>query len=147
MTERTAFLANLKDELLHHFVGTTDNSCLTLRTNSVIGWRLIPSVGLSFDVPSLVGGTANNGLAGGYYGSVIGGGGLPPDPNVIAGDLATIGGGFGNRVEFVGCVAGGARNQAGFQAAIAGGTNNDSSGLSSSILGGEGAVPAGAADG
>ena len=81
-----------------NFLGTTDNTALTLAVSGTAALRLVPN-----DLgPNLIGGYSANTITGTLaYGAVIAGGGAPGVPNTVQGGYvgyAFIGGGAGNQI-------------------------------------------------
>jgi hypothetical protein len=105
-----------------NFLGTLDNQPLELHVNGVRVLRLEPG---SSGQPNVIGGAANNAVAGGGFGATIGG------ANNTAGDaVSTVGGGWNN-------VATGAASTVG------GGWNNNAVGGYSTVGGGHGNIASG----
>ena len=101
-----------------NYLGTTDDAPLEVRVNDERALRIEPG-----SSPNLVGGHGANEVAGGIVGAAIGGGGTAENPNTVAADFGTIGGGENNEVT-------------GEHATIAGGQGNEASGLDSAVGGG-----------
>jgi len=82
----------------HNFLGTTDNTTLTLGVNNTAALRLIPAA----DAPKVIGGYAGNAIKGSGDGATIAGGGsFLYGANVISGpnvSYSAIGGGVNNRI-------------------------------------------------
>jgi trimeric autotransporter adhesin len=93
--------------------------------------------------PNIVGGVANNFVAGTVDGATISGGGNHGFPNSVTGDWGTVGGGQGNSAEAYGTVAGGDHNRAGSIGAVGGGSANAASGQASTVGGGGGNAASG----
>jgi len=84
-----------------HFLGTTDNQPVEFKANGVRALRLEPNTS---GAPNVVGGAPVNVVAPGVVGAVIAGGGAAnysgsSFTNSVAGDFATIGGGYRNTIE------------------------------------------------
>jgi hypothetical protein len=117
-----------------NFLGTTDNTMLTLGVNNGAALRLIPNP----DAPILIGGYAGNVVNGVSYGSTIAGGGSSVwGGNVISGTnvrWSTISGGVNNQISgnaSLSALGGGEANQISISAdhsAIGGGGGNQISG-------------------
>jgi hypothetical protein len=130
-----------------HFLGTTSDVALDLRTSSARALRLQPGA-----VPSIIAGHECNSIAPGVEGATIAGGGSADDgsgqpaPNRVTDNFGTIGGGLMNQAgnadgypatrEYA-TIAGGAFNTASGQYSfVGGGRQNSASGGYSSALGG-----------
>ncbi|MBN2393900.1 MAG: hypothetical protein JXR84_24415 [Anaerolineae bacterium] len=117
-----------------HFLGTTDGVSLTLMVSGTTALRLEPH---SSGYPNVIGGHSSNlvRVAGGYYGSTIGGG----SNSTIAARFATIGGGYVNVVSNTyGTIAGGSGNvvSAIWGGNIGGGSDNTAAGAYYPVIGG-----------
>jgi len=101
-----------------HLLGTTDDEPLELYVNGARALRLEPGG----SPPNLIGGDANNTVAGGVSGATIGGGSV----NIIGAELATIGGGSNNTVTGYASVVGGGRANVvqSTNSTVAGGVSN-----------------------
>jgi hypothetical protein len=130
-----------------HFLGTTDNTALELRVNSLRAWRLEPAP-VSLPVPNVIGGFQGNSVIAGVGGATIGGGGignstfcggpLLPCPNRVTANFGTVGGGIDNRAGDGATVGGGVSNWAvGLNATVAGGLGNRATGPWAAVGGGD----------
>ena len=117
-----------------HFLGTTDDVALDLRTSGIRALRIEPA----YDSPNLIGGSWTNFASPGVTGGTIGGGGSIDFPNQVTAYQGTVGGGFGNsaRGEYA-VVGGGFQNAAtAVGSSLAGGERNSSQGNYSTVGGG-----------
>jgi hypothetical protein len=127
----------------NNFIGTTDNTTLTLRVNNLVGWRLVPYGPF---MSNIIGGSDANSVTSGVQGAMIGGGGSSGSPNRVYDDFSVIGGGSGNQAgydsadtsdAFYATIGGGINNKASFnEATVGGGGANTASGRYSTIGGG-----------
>ncbi len=138
-----------------HFIGTTDNQALELRTRNTRNLRLQSSATLFNGIPvtaNVIAGSHANEVSPGAQGATIAGGGAPAGsnfvnpsaaPNRVVSHFSTVGGGFANLAGASGgrnfaTVGGGQLNTAsGWRSTISGGSNNSASGRASTIGGGE----------
>lgn len=134
--------------LASDFLGTTNDTTLTIRVSNTVALRLAPTAG----TPNVLGGNIGNLAYSGVEGATIGGGGnVIFGGNTITASYAVIGGGAGNVAAYFATVgggldnvandnyatvSGGTLNSAGLLAAIGGGQHNDASGAWSAIAGG-----------
>jgi trimeric autotransporter adhesin len=105
-----------------NFLGTTDNQALEVRVNSARAWRVEPNP----TSPNLIGGVAAN-AAVGALGAAIGGGGNSAEPNQVAANYGSIGGGRSNTVAGADSTIGGGSHNvilAATNATIGGGDGN-----------------------
>ncbi len=134
------------------FLGTTDNTTLTLRVNNSSVFRFVPGS----SSPNLIGGYGNNWVKSDVYGAVIGGGGSSGAYNRVTGNHGTVSGGSNNEAAFRSVVGGGYSNtitttawygtigggsdnfMGGDYAVISGGYSNTVRSQSATIGGGEG---------
>ena len=136
-----------------NFLGTLDNQPLELHVNGLRVLRLEPGTS---GLPNVIGGAANNAVAGGVHGAAIGGGA----GNGAGGQYSTVGGGIYNYAggpgSFVGgggydgyssygntangnasTVGGGIDNQAmNYYATVGGGSQNQATGVFATVGGG-----------
>ena len=102
--------------------------------SSVSGLNIQPN-GTS---PNVILGYSGNYLAGGVFGTAIGGGGAAGLTNSVVGNFGTVGGGEGNTVGTGAFVGGGEHNQATTTATtVGGGVGNTASGIYAFVGGGE----------
>ncbi|MHC4250912.1 MAG: hypothetical protein ACYS9X_17430 [Planctomycetota bacterium] len=115
------------------FIGTT-GTALELHAGTR-ALRLEPGAS-----PNVIGGHMSNSVTAGVAGATIGGGGgMMIGPNVVTGDLATIGGGDGNEAFAMAAVGGGLGNLAwGPESTIAGGSGNMATDMGAAVGGGTG---------
>jgi hypothetical protein len=134
-----------------HFLGTTNNVALDLRTSNTRVFRFLAHTGS----PNLIGGHSANSVGPANEGATISGGGNASGPNrassyaTVGGGqsntasslCATVGGGYSNTASgFLGMtvVGGGFSNAAsGFSATVAGGAYNTASGFYATVGGGD----------
>jgi len=123
------------------FLGTTDLQPLEIRVNSERVARFEPSTNASGQIiPTVIFGHGSNlAAAGTAFGTTIGGGGTPTQPNRVEALFDTVSGGAGNRAaggESV--VSGGRRNSAAaFRSTVSGGFSNTiRSGSAAAAIGG-----------
>ncbi len=116
------------------FVGTTDNTALTIGVNGAAALRIIPQA----QSPNIAGGYSGNTVAADMYGQTIAGGGAYFYENRVMNTFGTVGGGRKNHADGYGStIAGGVDNQATTDyATVAGGLNNYATGSSAGIGGG-----------
>lgn len=116
------------------FLGTTDNTALTIGVNGGGALRIYPQ-SIS---PNLVGGYSGNTIAPAMYGATIAGGGSFGYENRVMNIYGTVGGGRANHADAYGAtIAGGIDSQAtGDYATVAGGLHNYATGSSAGIGGG-----------
>jgi trimeric autotransporter adhesin len=116
------------------FIGTTDNTALTIGVNGTGALRIYPNP----TSPNLVGGYSGNLISPTLYGQTIAGGGSFFYENQVLKTYGTVGGGQNNQVDgYAATIAGGAGSRATSDyATIAGGLNNLATGSSSGIGGG-----------
>jgi hypothetical protein len=116
------------------FVGTTDNTALTIGVNSTAALRIVPQP----QSPNIVGGYSGNTVAADMYGQTIAGGGTYGYENRVMNNFGAVGGGRGNHADTYGStIAGGIENQTTSDyATVAGGLHNYATGSSSGIGGG-----------
>ncbi len=133
------------------FVGTTDNTALTIGVNGTAALRIYPQS----QSPNLAGGYSGNTISSTLYGQTIAGGGSSSSPNRASAIYATIGGGSNNlatmQYAFVGggysntvatgadygTIAGGRENRvSSFETTVGGGRGNTARGGNSTIGGG-----------
>ncbi len=124
-----------------NFVGTTDETALTLAVNGTTALRLEPTS----DAPNIVGGGSS--VTGGVVGGTIGGGGGSTIPNMVTDDYGTVGGGKLNRAgdnagttsdAAIATVGGGQGNVAGgYGSFVGGGINNSATGSYAAVGGGQ----------
>ncbi|MCL4788977.1 MAG: hypothetical protein KJ070_19645, partial [Verrucomicrobia bacterium] len=117
-----------------HFLGTMDNQPLEVRVNNQRALRLQPGP----QSPNVIGGSAFNSVSAGLEGVTIAGGGLPPFPNRVTNNYATIGGGTFNLAGGAwATVAGGRDNAAiGQHSTVGGGTRNTAGAENATVAGG-----------
>lgn len=132
----------------NNFLGTTDNTTLTLGVNNAPAWRIVPASyyfwGALFSSPNIIGGSSSNVISAtgtnGFtvIGATIGGGGASDGPNRVTGSFGTVSGGADNTAAGVAAtVGGGASNKASNDyAAIGGGGQNVVSGTYATVSGG-----------
>ena len=116
------------------FIGTTDNTALTIGVNGQAALRIYPmSQG-----PNIIGGYSGNTFSPTLYGQTIAGGGSFFYENRTMREYGTVGGGRKNHSDGYGStIAGGIDNVANNDyAVVAGGLNNQATGSSSGIGGG-----------
>ena len=75
------------------YIGTSDNTALSMRVNGVTGLRLLPSAG----APNVIAGSSANSAGAQATSSTIAGGGSAGEPNEVNGDFAFIAGGSANK--------------------------------------------------
>ncbi len=116
------------------FVGTLDNTALTIGVNGVGALRLYPNA----SSPNLIGGYYGNYVTPTVYGATIAGGGSFFYENRVLNTFGSVGGGRANHADGYGStIAGGIDNQAATDyATVAGGLHNYATGSSSAIGGG-----------
>ena len=116
------------------FVGTTDNTALTIGVNGAAALRIVPQA----QSPNIAGGYSGNTVAADMYGQTIAGGGSFFYENRVMNNFGTVGGGRSNHADGYGAtIAGGVDNQAtNDYATVAGGLHNYATGSSSGIGGG-----------
>lgn len=116
------------------FVGTTDNTPLTIGVNGVAALRIYPHS----QSPNVAGGYSGNTISPTHYGGTIAGGGAFFYENRVMNTFGTVGGGRGNHADgYASTIAGGHDSQATSDyATVAGGLNNQATGNSSGIGGG-----------
>ena len=133
------------------FLGTTDNTTLTIGVNGQAGLRIYPNA----QSPNIAGGYSGNTISPAIYGATIAGGGSSSSPNRASANYATIGGGSNNLATMLyafvgggysntvatgadyGAIAGGRQNLvASFEATVGGGRLNSARGGNSTIGGG-----------
>ena len=116
------------------FVGTTDNTALTIGVNATAAMRIYPQA----QSPNLAGGYSGNTIAPTMYGQTIAGGGQFFYENRVMNNFGTVGGGRGNHADgFGSAIAGGLDNQATTDySTVAGGLHNYATGSSAGIGGG-----------
>ncbi len=116
------------------FIGTTDNTALTIGVNGQGALRLYPQS----QSPNIVGGYSGNTFSPTLYGQTIAGGGSFFYENRTSREYATVGGGRKNQSDGYGStIAGGIDNWANNDyATVAGGLRNYATGSSSAIGGG-----------
>lgn len=85
---------------------------------------------------NVIGGSADNVVEATVVGATIGGGGSITDPNTVAGNGATIGGGYGNVAVLHAVVGGGLGNLATEEGATVGGGGNNTADMDWSTIGG-----------
>jgi len=123
-----------------HFLGTTDNVALELRTSNTCALRLEPN-SIS---PNVIGGYSGNAISPGIRAATISGGGSylfydssPTGKHSVTGNYGTVGGGWRNSAGYCATIAGGASATAsGDGAAIGGGCYNTASGNRAVVAGG-----------
>ncbi len=116
------------------FVGTTDNTALTIGVNGQAALRAYPNA----QSPNLVGGYSGNYLTPTIFGATIAGGGAFSYENRVLREFCSVGGGRKNEADgYASTVAGGTENRAGNDyATVAGGLRNYATGNASAIGGG-----------
>ena len=116
------------------FVGTIDNTALTIGVNGTGALRFYPNA----NSPNLVGGYSGNYFTPTIYGATIAGGGSFFYENRVLNTFGSVGGGRGNQADGYGStIAGGIDSKAvGDYATVAGGLHNYATGSSSGIGGG-----------
>lgn len=116
------------------FVGTTDNTALTIGVNGTGALRIYPNA----TSPNLAGGYSGNYFTPTIYGATIAGGGSFFYENRVLNTFGSVGGGRANQADGYGAtIAGGIDNQAtGDYATVAGGLRNYATGSSAGIGGG-----------
>ncbi|NTU64823.1 MAG: hypothetical protein HGB05_15850, partial [Chloroflexi bacterium] len=116
------------------FIGTTDNTALTIGVNGQSALRIYPQP----QSPNIIGGYSGNTISPTTYGQTIAGGGAFFYENRTLNTYATVGGGRKNQSDGYGAtIAGGIDNGArNDYAVVAGGLNNQATGSSSGIGGG-----------
>ena len=116
------------------FLGTTDNTALTVGVNGAGALRLYPNA----TSPNLAGGYSGNYFTPTIYGATIAGGGSFFYENRVLNTFGSVGGGRANYADGYGStIAGGIDNQAASDyATVAGGLHNYATGSSSAIGGG-----------
>ena len=116
------------------FVGTTDNTALTIGVNGTGALRIYPQS----TSPNIVGGYSGNVISPTLYGQTIAGGGSFFYENRTLREYGTVGGGRNNHSDGYGStIPGGIDNQAANDyATVAGGLHNYATGSSSGIGGG-----------
>ena len=132
-------------------LGTTDNQPLELKVNGLRALRLEPTGDSVSDLdtqpdgaPNVIGGSPVNFVSAGVVGATISGGGATnhfgvPQPNRVAADYGTIGGGLGNNASGpYATVGGGYDNNAssGTATTVGGGSDNTASGTYATVGGG-----------
>jgi hypothetical protein len=131
---------NLNTDPETEFIGTTDNTQLTMRVNNYTSLRIAPAFFESGSraASNFILGHPNNSIAENLRAATISGGGNPFNPNEITANYATISGGQGNTVAGNGAtVGGGGNNDAGGEhATIGGGSVNEANGEYATIAGG-----------
>jgi len=110
------------------FLGTTDNTALELKVNTVRAFRLEPAGGSV----NVLGGASVNAISPGALSVTISGGGWPGGANEVTDDLGTVGGGRGNQA---GDEAGTTTDAQ--HATVGGGRFNTASGSESTVGGGD----------
>jgi hypothetical protein len=127
-----------------NYLGTNDNTDLTLRVNGVTALRLIPHPYGA----NVLGGAENNWIMYGVYGATVFGGGVPGtsgNPNRVTDHFGTVGGGADNMAgdnagttddSSYGTVAGGLNNTAYAYSSVGGGYANNAKNDFSVIGGG-----------
>jgi trimeric autotransporter adhesin len=117
------------------FIGTTDNTALTIGVYGQAALRIYPHEPQS---PNIAGGYSGNTVAADMYGQTIAGGGAFFYENRVQNTFGTVGGGRGNHADAYGStIAGGIDNQAtNDYATVAGGLHNYATGSSAGIGGG-----------
>jgi trimeric autotransporter adhesin len=117
------------------FVGTTDNTALTIGVYGQAALRIYPHEPQS---PNIAGGYSGNTIDLSMYGQTIAGGGSYFYENRVMNNFGTVGGGRNNHAEGYGStIAGGIDNQAtNDYTTVAGGLHNYATGSSSGIGGG-----------
>jgi hypothetical protein len=124
------------------FLGTTDNTPLSLRVNNQRALRIEPTAGS----PNVIGGISDNAVSNGAVGATIGGGGQASFGNVVTDDYGTVSGGSfsraGNNTAPTtdaqwATVAGGRANlAAATESTVGGGASNTASGVNATVPGG-----------
>jgi hypothetical protein len=114
-----------------HFLGTTDDTAVTLKTNNITALRVVRGPGGS---TNWIGGNAGNSVSNDVEGAFIGGGGrtLAGGTNHVMGDYGVIGGGFDNLVG-----AEGGTSTSDIASFVGGGSGNEVLSNYSVIVGGQ----------
>ncbi len=89
-----------------NFLGTTDNTSLTIRVNNTVAFRLMPAANPLF-TPNVIGGYVGNKIAANVSAATIGGGGGSSYVNQVSGDYGTVGGGVDNTSSGIASIIGG----------------------------------------
>jgi hypothetical protein len=116
------------------FIGTTDNTALSIGTNGQANLRIYPQS----QSPNIIGGYSGNIFSPTLYGQTIAGGGSYANENRVLNTFGTVGGGRSNHADSYGStIAGGIDNIASSDyAVVAGGLHNYATGSSAAIGGG-----------
>lgn len=100
------------------YLGTTNETTLTLGVNGVAALRLAPTSG----TPNVLGGYSGNSAASGVVGAAVAGGGAVTGVNTVLANYGTVGGGLGNTAGGAySAVPGGSGNVAGGDYSLAAG--------------------------